>query len=300
MVTSSAARTAPFDFLNPLTPRDRSWWRVTAMAGALPVAAILLTIPVVFLMMVLGDGEAFPLPPGPRLARSAVYVIEVAASLGALALGVLLAARLIFRRPMNSWITAAPRFRWRLMGWAAGYTCLGVGALTIVGMLTGDRPQWPVADAAAGTGLKIAYVAACAGAFLVAAWAEEAMFRGYLLQQVSAFTNRGWVAIVVSSLAFSLMHLEFDPAALVARTLAGAAFAWAALRLGGLEFAIGAHLATNLMIALVQAPMLPDDAPFTGGLEDVTLEVILAAYVVIGAEVAGRNPRLTGATSSPA
>lgn len=300
MVTSSATRVAPFDFLNPITPRDRSWWRVTAMAGALPVAAFLLTIPVVFVMFALGNGETFPLPAGPRLARAAVYTIEVAASLGALALGVLLAARFIFRRPMGSWITAAPRFRWRLMAWAAGYTCLGVGALTLIGMIAGDRPEWPVADAGAGIGLRIAYIGACLVAFLVAAWAEEAMFRGYLLQQVSAFTDRGWVAIVVSSLAFSLMHLDFDPAALVARTLAGAAFAWAALRLGGLEFAIGAHLAINLMIALVQAPMLPDDAPFTGGLEDVTLEVLLAAYVVIGAEVAGRNPRLTGVISSPA
>lgn len=300
MVTSSAARAAPFDFLNPITPRDRSWWRVTAMAGALPVAAFLLTIPVVFVMLVLGDGETFPLPQGPRLARSAVYVVEVAASLVALAVGVLLAARIIFRRPMTSWITAAPRFRWGLMVWAAGYTCLGVGALTLVGMAVGDHPELPLADPTAGLTLKLAYAGACIAAFLAAAWAEEAMFRGYLLQQVSAFTDRGWVAIVISSVAFSVMHLEFDPAALVARALAGAAFAWAALRLGGLEFAIGAHLATNLMIALVQAPMLPDDTPFTGGLENVTLELILAAYVVIGAEVAGRNPRLTGAISSPA
>lgn len=300
MATPSAGTTAPIDFLDPLTPRDRSWWRVTIMAGAVPVAALLLTVPVVFLMMALSDGQTFAVPAGPRLLKSAVYVAQVAVSLAALALGVLLAARLIFRRPMRSWITAAPHFRWRLMAWAAAFTCVGVAVLTVAGVLVGDRPQWPIVDPGAGAVLRIAYALACLVAFLAAAWAEEAVFRGYLLQQVSAFTNRAWVAIVISSLAFSLMHLEFDPAALVARTLAGAAFAWAALRLGGLEFAIGAHLATNLMIALIQAPMLPDDTPFTGGLEDVTLEVILAAYVVVGVELARRNVRLTGVISSPA
>jgi membrane protease YdiL (CAAX protease family) len=300
MMTPSAARAAPFDFLDPITGRDRSWWRITAMAGALPVAALLLTIPVVFTMMALGDGRPFPVPQGPRLAQSAAYVLEIAAGLAALALGVLVAARLVFRRPIRSWITAAPRFRWRLVAWAAGFTAVGVGALMAAGAMAGDRPQLPLADPSAGLGLRLAYALACLVAFLAAAWAEEATFRGYLLQQVSAFTDRAWVAIAISSVAFALMHLEFDPAALIARTLAGAAFAWAALRLGGLEFAIGAHLATNLMIALVQAPMLPDDAPFTGGLQDVTLEVILAAYVVVGVEVARRDSRLTGATSSPA
>ncbi len=106
--------------------------------------------------------------------------------------------------------------------------------------------------------------------------------------------------IGVNAAVFAVAHLEFDPAALTARALAGAAFAWAALRLGGLEFAIGAHVATNLMIAFFQAPMLPDDPEVTGGLEDMVIEVLLAFYMVVIVEVVRKSPRLMGSISSRA
>lgn len=301
MFLPRAAAATPFDFLAALTTRDRSWWRVLVMLGAAPAACFLVTIPLVAIVLSFTGGEVF-VEAGPRLQQSAIFTIQVAAGLSALAVGVIVSAKIVFKRHIVSWVTAAPRFRWSLLAWAAGFTSLGVAVLMAAGAVTGDRPQLPLLDTTATPGLRLAYGACVLGAFLAAAWAEEVVFRGYLLQQISAFTHRAWVAIAISSVAFALIHLEFDPAALVARTLAGGAFAWAALRLGGLEFAIGAHLATNLMIALIQAPMLPDDAPFTGGLEDVTLQAMLAAYVVLGVEIAARNPRFTGgaAISSPA
>lgn len=292
-----AVAATPFDFLAALTPRDRNWWRVLVMLGAAPAACFLVTIPLVAILLGVTGGEVLA-GGGPRLQQSAIFTIQVAAGLGGLAVGVLVAAKFVFARPLTSWITAAPRFRWGLLAWAAGFTCAGVGVLMAAEALLGNRPQLPLLDATATPGLRMAYLASVIGAFLAAAWAEEVVFRGYLLQQVSAFTGQAWIAIAISSVAFALIHLEFDPAALTARALAGGAFAWAALRLGGLEFAIGSHLATNLMIALVQAPMMPDDPPFTGGLEDVTMQAALAAYVVLGVEIAVRNHRFTGPTPS--
>ena len=117
------------------------------------------------------------------------------------------------------------------------------------------------------------------------------------------YKRRLWLVIAINAVVFALFHLEFDPTALAARALAGAAFAWAALRLGGLEFAIGAHVATNLMIAFFQAPMLPDDPEVTGGLDETLIEVLLALYMVLVVELVRRSPRLMapfGSTSSPA
>ena len=85
-----------------------------------------------------------------------------------------------------------------------------------------------------------------------------------------------------------------------ARALAGAAFAWAALRLGGLEFAIGAHVATNLMLALIQGPMLPEDPGVAGDVDDILGEVGLALYMIWAVEITRRMPRLMGSISSPA
>ena len=69
------------------------------------------------------------------------------------------------------------------------------------------------------------------------------------------------------------------------------------------RLAIGAHVATNLMIAFFQAPMLPDDPEVTGGLDETVIEVLLALYMVLVVELVRRSPRLMapfGSTSSPA
>jgi membrane protease YdiL (CAAX protease family) len=213
----------------------------------------------------------------------------------------MLAARYVFARPLTTWLTAAPHFRWSLMLWGAVLTALAVAVLMAAeAFLRGGEFELPIFDPSSSLGLKAFYVAAVVVGLLVAATAEEAVFRGYLLQQTAAFTRNTWVLIGVNAAVFALAHLEFDPAALTARALAGAAFAWAALRLGGLEFAIGAHVATNLMIAFFQAPMLPDDPEVTGGLEDMVGEVLLAFYMVFVVEWVRKSPRLMGSISSPA
>ena len=105
--------------------------------------------------------------------------------------------------------------------------------------------------------------------------------------------------IGVSVDVFARLLMELDPTALAARALAGAAFAWAALRLGGLEFAIGAHVATNLMLALIQGPMLPEDPGVAGDVDDILGEVGLALYMIWAVEITRRMPRLMGSISSP-
>lgn len=295
---------APFPFLQAVTERDRRWPRVAAMAAATPAAVLLLSLLFAIVLGTLTGGAMFEGAGGPRLQRSAVYVLQLGLGLGSMGLAVLLAARYVFGRPVVTWLTAAPCFRWRLLLAGAALTVLGVGVLMTGDLLLNPGSfQMPIFDPSSSLALKGFYALAVVAGLLVAATAEEAVFRGYLLQQTAAFTRNVWVLIAVNAAAFALAHLEFDPGALAARALAGAAFAWAALRLGGLEFAIGAHVATNLMIAFFQAPMLPDDPEVTGGLDETLIEVLLALYMVLVVELVRRSPRLMapfGSTSSPA
>ena len=198
-------------------------------------------------------------------------------------------------------LAAAPRFRKSLLVLGAAATLPAVGLLMAVDALVfGAAPQFPILDPAS-LDLRLGYLCAMVVGLLVAATAEEVVFRGYVLQQTAAFTRNIWVIVGLNGALFALFHLEFDPSALAARALAGAAFAWAALRLGGLEFAIGAHLATNLMLALFQAPMLPDDPAASGGFDEVLGEVALAAYTVWIVEILYRRRRGSGEPiSSPA
>ncbi|MDP3853077.1 type II CAAX prenyl endopeptidase Rce1 family protein [Phenylobacterium sp.] len=283
-------------FLQALTSRDRQWIRVAVMLASAPVAGLIVSFPVMVALFALGDGA----PDGPRLQRSSLFVLQLALTLGALAAGVLLAARVIFGRPVATWVTAAPRFRKTLLLLGAAATVPAVGLLMTVDVLVfGGDLQLPILDPT-GLDLKLGYLCAMVVGLLAAAAAEEVVFRGYVLQQTAAFTRNIWVIVAVNGVLFSLFHLEFDPSALAARALAGAAFAWAALRLGGLEFAIGAHLAANLMLALFQAPMLPEDPPAAGGMDEVMGELALAAYTVWIVEILRRRPHITGAISSPA
>ncbi len=271
------------------------------MAAAAPVAVGVLSFAFAILLGILTDGRMFDGRPGPALERSAIFVMQLGAGLGAMALAVLLAARYVFGRPITTWLTAAPVFRWRLVLWGAGSTAAGVAVLMLADAMTGNSEfHLPILDPASPVALRLVYAVAVFVGLMAAASAEEAVFRGYLLQQTAALTRNAWVLIAINAAIFALAHLEFDPAALTARALAGAAFAWAALRLGGLEFAIGAHVATNLMIAFFQAPMLPEDAPVTGTLDDMVGEVLLAFYTVWIVERTRKMPRLLGPISSPA
>ncbi|WP_340645662.1 CPBP family intramembrane glutamic endopeptidase [Phenylobacterium sp.] len=282
-----AGRATP-PFLALTAPRDRSWRWVALMVVVGPVAAIALSFLVILAVFAAGRFSGVPvnviggeLSDLPRLLKSSVYIFEVGVGLAAAAAGLLLAARLIFRRPFRSWITVAPRFRWSALAWGAA---AGVVAIMVLNLLSVFLPQSggeaPILDAGEPLTQRLVYVAACGLGFLIAAWAEEVVFRGYLLQQVSAFTRRVWLVLLINGVIFALFHLEFDPGALAARALLGMVFAWATLRLGGLEFGIGAHAAQNLGVAMFGEVLLPGGPEATLKLSDLGFELVLAVVIL--------------------
>jgi membrane protease YdiL (CAAX protease family) len=285
-------------FLAAIGPRDRSWSRVAAMvSGGLALSFVFGLIATFVAMEGLlkfgidlnPQATSFHEPP---LIRAALYVLELSLALGAAALGALVAARWIFQRPIRSWITTAARFRWLRLAQGFGLAFIGVALVSqAVGVFKGGSlvDGAPIFDHAEPVLRRLVYVLANAAGFLLAAWAEEAVFRGYVLQQAAALTRRPYAALWISGVLFALIHLEFSPWALAARTIIGAAFAWTALRLGGLEFAIGAHLANNLMIALFGAPMLPGASADPGDALGVATETLMAVYLAACAELIRRR-----------
>ena len=76
------------------------------------------------------------------------------------------------------------------------------------------------------------------------------------MQQTHALTRRVVVVIAVNAVLFTLAHGDPSPGGLITRFAMGAGWAWVVLRLGGVEFTAGAHLANNLGIALLAQPVL--------------------------------------------
>ncbi len=119
----------------------------------------------------------------------------------------------------------------------------------------------PILNPAYSVESRLFYVAAAALGLFVAATAEEVVCRGVLLRVTGGFTCSLIILCLFNAIVFSAIHMDPDPVAFVARALSGLIWTWAALRLGGIEFAIGAHWAGNLAIALLGEPISTEPPP---------------------------------------
>jgi exosortase E/protease (VPEID-CTERM system) len=146
------------------------------------------------------------------------------------------------------------------LGWSWNWVAVGVG-IAVFGIWIGLEELLPPepADAAGDPFLLPALerwmwlVCRVIGAVILVPIAEELAFRGYLLRRLQGaelgedMKNRwNWVAVLISSVLFGLLH----PGRWIAGTLAGVFFAWAFYRRGRLSDAILAHATTNAILAV--------------------------------------------------
>lgn len=218
---------------------------------------------------------------------------------------IVLLASLIRKRPFFANITSARRFRWGHL--AAGLVAYGVMFAVLIGVeaaFFGFELKWPVLDLTDNAGEVALLVSVVTIGFIIAAFAEEILFRGWLLRETAVFTRRVWVLLFINGVLFSAIHVNpttwaMDPNAFVARAAMGVLFCYMALRFGGIEFATGAHAANNIMLTLAVQPLaLSDPAP-----EPVQVSLMLESVVLLAmglgvTEIAarlmrGRRPELS-------
>lgn len=284
----------PSPFLSRVGERERSplrwavWLGLSGLlftAGAIPVGLLLGTLD---LQTVIQQANKGPLPDEPRrLIGEVQFTFVITATLALLTVAVLTAARLAFNRPAWTFVTPAAPFRQRLL-WA-GF--LLFGAIAVVGLmleraLRGEPLAPPVLDPDYPLDTRLIYAALSALFLLLAAAAEELMFRGVLLQLVGGVVRSLPVLILVNGLLFSAFHLDPSPGAFAARAISGAVWTWTALRLAGLEFAIGAHWANNLVLCLLLEPISSGaqpgrDYPAASLFADVIATAVLVGCVLL-------------------
>jgi len=315
--------TSPPAFLAAIGPKDRSWWRILLVIAAIGVG--FLAVSFVTMGVAIGLGAALlaafgaggpsealgvimaMADPGggsiDTLLEESVMVLTLGVTFGGLTLSVLGALRLMFGRPMRTWITAAPRFRWRLMLAGLLLYCAVLAVYLLIAVALGDdsiRP--PLFDSAEPIAVRLTYLAIVLLALPVAAAFEEILCRGWLMQQTAAFTRNVIPILLVNGLIFSALHLDPDLGRNVSRLATGLVLSWAALRLGGLEFSIGAHTANNLMIALFMSTLSSNlDTSVVTTWGAVAVDLLASAVLVVVIEAVARwTPlrRWTGAEVS--
>jgi hypothetical protein len=292
---------SPFPFLRLVGDRERRplrwlvWLLLTVAMGVGGLSVFGLLLGVLDAEAVTAAAAEGALPDGPtRLVDEVRFTFVVGGALMVLALAVLAAARLAFHRPAWTFIGPVSPFRLRLF--ALGF--LLFGAVVVVGIaveraLRGEPLDPPVLDPAYALNTRLIYLGGSALFLLVAATAEEIVFRGVLLQFNAAFTRNAATLIVINGLVFSAFHFDPSPGAFVARAVSGAVWSWTVLRLSGLEFAIGAHLANNLVLSLLVEPISEGARPgrdYPVGV--LVADIVTTLTIVLLLEAALRSPRI--------
>ncbi|PXA85761.1 CPBP family intramembrane metalloprotease domain-containing protein [Caulobacter sp. D4A] len=297
-------------FLGDLTPADRRIGRVllTLPVGVI-AAALAAIIGAVFVMALFaglapgGFETAMALVESLRDPKAAAGSLQtllfvlclLAATNGGMATAFAAVAAMLHERRLKSYLTSAPSFRWRL-------TLLGLVlfAVTLGPLLAGlaqldpHPPAAPILTLTPDLDSRFVHAAGAIGLLLVAAAAEELVFRGWLLKLSGAFTHRTWLVLAINGLMFSAIHFDPNPDAFLVRMVLGVGLAWATLRLGGIEFSIGAHAANNIVILLFLQPMtLAPEAPHAFRWEVVPIAAGMLALYVGLAELVARTPRLS-------
>ncbi len=297
-------------FLADLTQKDRDPLRLLAtLAGgaslgmvAATAAMLLVLVADVFLtghgaegLTAIGGAVIRMQAGSPWLLPNAVLELALAVGVnGAFAIVFVAVAALLAGHPLHSYITVARSVRWRLL--VAGVVMGGLllAPLVLIDRFWGDNagpaPLMTIGRGAA----EVAIYGATALLLIPAAAAEEIVFRGWLLRTFAAATRAPGLLIVLTGMVFSALHdvrldaqgprFVFEPDAFLLRTIMGAGFAYMTLRLGGIEFAVGAHAANNILIVLFVEPfsMRADEGAGALSVAPLFEDVLLAVgYVAI-------------------
>lgn len=179
-------------------------------------------------------GRAFETPVGMAATHLGLAVL----------IPIALALVLVVHHVHPRWLhSVQPGFRWR---YALGALLIAVVVLNAVMFLTGAGWTWqlrPQADF--GWFLLVIVVTSP-----LQAAAEEYFFRGYLLQSLQSVLRLPWAGVVASALVFALFHGTQNLPLFLDRFGFGLLAGFLAVRTGGLEAGIAAHVANNIFAFL--------------------------------------------------
>ncbi len=163
--------------------------------------------------------------------------------------------------PLAAWLFSALKYRcgWQVLGFRPFKVRRGLilaALVALVGLLVsvlyeilmtalGVEPSYTFPPEFTETGLGLATLAVIA--VMVAPFAEETFFRGFLFTGIGNRYGYGWGA-VVSALLFSLAHMQ--PGALLPVFILGLFLAWLYMRTGSIWTCIFAHFAYNSLALL--------------------------------------------------
>jgi membrane protease YdiL (CAAX protease family) len=283
-----------------LATSPHRWWLrgLVGIAGVCAALSAMLAVAIAVFVIGFAAGR----PTGPDGAPTFGAIGDLAWQLVALAVftpAVLLAAVLLQRRPAGTLASVTGRLRWAWLGAcllaAFAFTVVSVAGLTALTVVTSGHSmadELGLADWVGWRGFAIA-VAVLLPLVPLQAAAEEFLFRGWLLQAMGGRRWGRWIGVGVSAVAFALAHGLGTVWGFLDLVTFGVLMAWLTIRTGGLEAAVGLHVAGNLVALIWSAafgtlasPETAADSSWVMFAVDVPMQVL---YVVVVIRLAGRR-----------
>lgn len=184
-----------------------------------------------------------------------------------LLVSLLIAVKFIHGRPISSLITPYSRIDWKrvIIGMLSIIFLVSIGCI-LEAIFYPGRYQFTF-----NPGEYIKYVPLIVIFIPIQAATEELLMRGYLTQSLNLLTKRPWIAIVITSILFMLLHFANPEVAVdVFLTLAyyfavGMFMGLITLKDNRLELALGCHIGINLfvLVANYTDSVLPVSSIFT-------------------------------------
>ena len=220
------------------------------------LATMIGNVPLMIAMWIKGDGEIAQFTEVSDIYNLGLdqnlmlALIIVPFAFGLLAL--LLSIKTIHERRINSVLTARPKVDWNriLLVFGLWFTINGIFELTNYFMSPDEYSFRP-------PGISFIILLLVSFVFLPLQVAfEEVLFRGYLMQGIGAIFRNRWVPLILTSVAFGLMHManpevvEYGVGRMMTYYIGiGLVLGVVTIMDDGLELAFGIHAATNIYSA---------------------------------------------------
>ena len=223
------------------------WWRLTATL-ALLLGGAALGLMLSFAAVPAGSRGALGNPANPANMKELVRLFAGLLPKALALAGLLAGIRFVHHKPIRCVFTDGRPFR---IGFAAQSAALW-WLLWFVGMIA--QPQgWERLARRAGEIAPVWWpvlTLSLLGASAVAVTLEEVFFRGYLQTRVAAWAKRPWLAVGITALLFTGVHVGGNLAAYAAIAFAGVLFGIVCIRAGTLAPLLGMHIAHDLLEVL--------------------------------------------------
>jgi uncharacterized protein len=223
-----------------------TWWTVILGAFAILAGWMFASLVILSIQMVIRKDPEGTVSWFGLLATNLSLIVLIPLSM--------LVAQKLNRQSPGLLSSVVGRLRWRALAWfgvaAVALELVMLGVIQIGGVdLLDDGGSGVAKDAAA-----VIAVTLLTSTFQAAG--EEYFFRGYLLQAVGALVRNSLVAVLVTTVFFTMAHGIWpweSPALFLDRFAFGLVAGMLVIRTGGLEASIAAHAANNVVTFIFAA-----------------------------------------------